>query len=187
MYNLAQVLPLVLSNINSATDLLKQCNGSFYQSIVYTGLWQHPTMWWNPQNLHLPSRFAMDRDLTCAEQNTRLPALPGWSLIGPPDSWDAFNCTLCFLICTGTLSNVHPHSTGMWSRLQASLLVTQNVRRWECYILWGQRCSSSRAHLQIKNWLKSISSRFHILVQGSSWGVRSRVRHWGGAWRVKFF
>ena len=27
----------------------------------------------------------MDRDLTCAEQTTRLPALPGWSLIGPPE------------------------------------------------------------------------------------------------------
>ena len=27
----------------------------------------------------------MDRDLTCAEQTTRLPALPGWSMIGPPE------------------------------------------------------------------------------------------------------
>ena len=65
--------------------------------------------------------------------------------------WATFNCNLCFLICSGTLFNAHPHPTGMWSRLQASLLVTQNVRRWECYILWGQRNTSSWAHPQVWN------------------------------------
>ena len=112
---------------------------------MYIRWWQHPKSWWNPHNLHLrkvcngqgPDVCRTDYETSCT---TRL-------VIYWP-SWVEMPSIAHYV----SLSNPAPcPPTGTWSRLQASLLVTQNVRRWECYILWGQRKTSSWAHPQVWN------------------------------------
>ena len=59
------------------------------------------------------ARFAMDRDLMCAEQTTRHPALPGWSFIGPPE----LRCLQLHIMFPYLIQHlVHPQVRGADSR-----------------------------------------------------------------------